>query len=120
MGDSGSFTELVVHLVGFGKRIEGRTLRANTHEQVALPALAIAVAHTLDFGEESAKFDIEGSKAYCLSYPHSPLPRRELLPHFSCEREDQRDSEIEKCMRAFAKSWQDGIARTLTTNVAQL
>ena len=120
MGDSGSFTELVVHLVGFGKRIEGRTLRANTHEQVASPALAIAVAHTLDFGEESAKFDIEGSKAYCLSYPHSPLPRRELLPHFSCEREDQRDSEIEKCMRAFAKSWQDGIARTLTTNVAQL
>ena len=67
MGDSGSFTELAVHLVGFGKRIEGRTLRANTHEQVASPALAIAVARTLDFGEESAKFDIEGSKAYCLS-----------------------------------------------------
>ena len=66
MGDSGSFTELVVDLVGFGKRIEGSTLRANTHEQVASPALAIAVARTLDFGEESAKFDIEGSKAYCL------------------------------------------------------
>ena len=53
-------------MVGFGKRIEGRTPRANTHEQVASPALAIAVARTLDFGEESAKFDIEGSKAYCL------------------------------------------------------
>ena len=99
MGDSGSFTELVVHLVGFGKRIEGRTLRANTHEQVALPALAIAVAHTLDFGEESAKFDIEGSKAYCLSYPHSPLALpRASASHFSCGREDQRDSEIEKYM----------------------
>ena len=61
----------MVHLVGFVKGIEGRTLCANTHEQVASPALAVAVARTLDFGEELAKFDIEGSKAYCLAYnPH--------------------------------------------------
>ena len=38
---------------GKGKGIEVRTLHTTTHEQVASPALA----HTVGFGKELAKFD---------------------------------------------------------------